>query len=131
VRNSYVDGSRYKGLHLDWRNPAGLRIEIQVHSPSSVAIKEATTRLYEVERDRSLPRPDRDAARAECVRLSATLEQPPGLDRLTSLGGCEVYVRGYGLGRRTGKMARTTPGPAERSGPRSSRRNIANEGMDR
>ncbi|MDX6280739.1 MAG: hypothetical protein QOH03_1810 [Kribbellaceae bacterium] len=99
ARNSYVERSRYKGLHLDWRTPGGQRVEVQVHSPRSVQVKESTTRLYETERDRRRPAQERDAARAECVRLSASLTPPDGLEELKTLGECEVEVRGYGLGR--------------------------------
>jgi hypothetical protein len=99
ARNSYVEQSRYKGLHLDWRTPGGQRVEVQVHTPDSVAVKESTTRLYETERDRKLPRPERDIARAECVRLSGSLVPPQGLPDLETLGGCKVDVRGYGIGR--------------------------------
>jgi predicted RNA binding protein YcfA (HicA-like mRNA interferase family) len=97
ARNSYVDRSRYKGLHLDWRTPGGQRVEVQVHTPRSVAVKESTTRLYETERDRRRPPQERDTARAECVRLSASLAPPQGLDELDMLAGCKVEVRGYGL----------------------------------
>jgi hypothetical protein len=97
ARNSYVEHSRYKGLHLDWRTTAGQRIEVQVHTPESVAVKEATTKLYEIERDRRRPRHERDVARAECVRLSASLVPPHGLTELRTLGQCTVDVRGYGV----------------------------------
>lgn len=97
VRNSYVEGSRYKGVHLDTQDPRGQRIEVQLHTVASIAVKEATTSLYEIERDIRLPRNNRDEAMVECVRLSAELPTPQGLDELTSLGGCPVTVRGYGL----------------------------------
>lgn len=99
VRNSYVERSRYKGLHLDWRTPGGQRVEVQVHTPRSVAVKESTTKLYETERDRRRSPQERDIARAECVRLSASLAPPDGLADLNTLGECKVEVRGYGLGR--------------------------------
>jgi hypothetical protein len=99
ARNSYVERSRYKGLHLDWCTPGGQRVEVQVHTPRSAAIKESTTKLYETERDRRRPAQERDIARAECVRLSASLGPPQGLDELDMLGGCKVEVRGYGLQR--------------------------------
>jgi hypothetical protein len=67
-------------------------------------VKEATTSLYEIERDVRLPKDDRDQATAECVRLSAKLPTPQGLDELTDLGGCPVTVRGYGLGQTPGRQ---------------------------
>jgi hypothetical protein len=99
VRNSYVEGSRYKGVHLDTQDPRGQRIEVQLHTAASIAVKEATTSLYEIERDPRLRRTSREEAKAECVRLSAKLPTPRGLDELADLGGCPVTVRGYGLGR--------------------------------
>jgi hypothetical protein len=103
VRNSYTEGSRYKGFHLDTQDPRGQRIEVQLHTTASIAVKEATTTLYEIERDTRVSKTDRDDARAECVRLSAKLPTPQGLDELTDLGGCPVTVRGYGLGRTSTK----------------------------
>jgi hypothetical protein len=97
VRNSYVSGSRYKGIHLDTYDPRGQRIEVQVHSTASLAVKEATTRPYEVERDERRAKPERELARGECILLSESLPTPRGLNQLTELGGCPVTVRGYGL----------------------------------
>jgi hypothetical protein len=108
IRNSYVPGSRYKGIHLDTHDPRGQRIEVQVHSAASVAIKEATTRSYEIERDERRPKPERELARGEGIRLSESLPTPRGLDQLTELGGCLVTVRGYGLDRNPDRPSGTT-----------------------
>jgi hypothetical protein len=108
IRNSYVPGSRYKGIHLDTHDPRGQRIEVQVHSAASLAVKEATTRPYEVERDERRPKPEREVARGECIRLSESLPTPRGLDHLTELGGCPVTVRGYGLDRNPDRPSGTT-----------------------
>jgi hypothetical protein len=131
VRNSYVDGSRYKGLHLDTVDAGGRRVEVQLHTPASVAVKEATTRLYEVERDTRSPGVERDLARAECVRLSTALETPRGLDELASLGECRVEVRGYGLGRATDNTNRNArpQGPVKQ--PTPEHRKVTRDGMDR
>ncbi|MEV6416553.1 hypothetical protein [Kribbella sp. NPDC051718] len=108
IRNSYVPGSRYKGIHLDTHDPRGQRIEVQVHSAASLAVKEATTKPYEVERDERRSKPERELARGECIRLSESLPTPPGLDRLVELGGCPVTVRGYGLDRNPDRPNATT-----------------------
>ncbi|TDD42331.1 hypothetical protein E1263_42240 [Kribbella antibiotica] len=113
VRNSYVDGSRYKGLHVTTLDPRGRRIEIQLHSRTSLAVKEGTTRPYEIARDRNLSPVIRDQARLEAVRLTETLKTPPGLAELTELGGCPVRVAGYGLGR---ESQRALPVPAPDGG---------------
>ncbi|MGW5193740.1 hypothetical protein ACWEOO_31120 [Kribbella sp. NPDC004138] len=99
VRNSYVDGSRYKGIHLNTLDPRGQRIEIQVQSRAAIAVKDATTRPYELARDDELPRVVREQARLECIRLTACLPNPVGLDQLSSLIDFPVSVQGYGLDR--------------------------------
>ncbi|GAA1711468.1 hypothetical protein GCM10009745_69460 [Kribbella yunnanensis] len=109
VRNSYVDGSRYKGLHIATLDPRGRRIEVQVHSRASLSVKEGTTKPYEIARNRDLSPLVREQARLEAVRLTDGLETPPGLDDLRQLGGCSVRVAGYGLGR---ESQRSRPGSA-------------------
>jgi hypothetical protein len=110
VRNSYVDGSRYKGIHLNTRDPRGQRIEIQVQSTAAIAVKEATTGPYELARNEKLPRAVREQARRECIRLADSLPSPLGLEQLTELAGCPVRVEGYGLarGQTTGRGRRAT-----------------------
>lgn len=115
VRNSYVDGSRYKGIHLNSVDPRGRRIEIQVQSTAAVAVKEATTKPYEIARNADLPRGVREEARLECIRLSNSLPNPVGLDRLTELLGIPVQRKGYGHGQVDGRRdGKKTPGVSGR-----------------
>lgn len=96
--HSYVDGSRYKGLHTFLRTQ-GVLVELQIHSRESIDIKTQTTPLYEVERD---PRQDKEAragARDQCIALSDGMRQPAGIDDLRELGGVPVVVRSYGKSR--------------------------------
>ncbi|GAA1547198.1 hypothetical protein [Kribbella lupini] len=102
AHHSYVEGSRYKGLHLALRH-RGQTIEVQVHSRESVEVKERTTHEYGIERDRDQPRKARDAAREKCVRWSAEMTQPLGIDELQVLGGVKVDRRCYGGKRPTGR----------------------------
>jgi len=95
AHHSYVDGSRYKGLHLFLRNRGEL-IELQIHSRESIDVKTRTTPLYLVERDSRQDRKSRDAARAESIAMSAQMTQPAGIDQLTTLGGVGVSTRSYG-----------------------------------
>ncbi len=103
--HSYVDGSRYKGLHAFLRSQ-GERIELQVHSQESIDVKERTTPLYEIERDTDQPPEVRDEARRECIALSDRMTQPAGIDELEELGGVTVRAVSYGKKR-----------PAHRAGP--------------
>ncbi|WP_132151724.1 hypothetical protein [Kribbella antiqua] len=98
AHHSYVEGSRYKGLHAFLRS-WGERVELQVHSAESIDVKERTTPLYEIERDVQQDPVARDAARRECIALSDQMSQPAGIDDLKELGGVEVRAISYGKKR--------------------------------
>ena len=95
AKQSYAEGSRYKGIHGYFVTPSDDRVEVQFHSVASVQVKEATTPWYEIDRDARSSPEERTAARRECVRLSATLREPPGIWTLTDLGGLRVAVSNY------------------------------------
>jgi hypothetical protein len=113
AHHSYVDGSRYKGLHAFLR-AHGEKIELQVHSGESIDVKEQTTPLYEIERDREQPLAARDAARRECIALSDQMTQPAGIDALKELGGVPVEAISYGKER---QQHRPEVGPAQTTQP--------------
>ncbi|HET6295315.1 MAG TPA: hypothetical protein VFG33_18160 [Kribbella sp.] len=96
AHHSYVNGSRYKGLHLFLRGHGEL-VELQIHSRESIDVKTRTTPLYVIERDRKMDRASRDAARETCIALSDQMTQPAGLDDLKTLGGVAVGTRSYGM----------------------------------
>jgi hypothetical protein len=95
AHHSYLPGNRYKGIHAMMREPGGLAVEVQFHSEHSLAVKEATTRLYGVERDQTLGTSGRAAARQVMIELSDELTTPPGLDQLERLGEAFVTVKRY------------------------------------
>jgi hypothetical protein len=126
AQHSYVDGSRYKGLHT-FLDSHGERIELQVHSSESILVKEQTTPLYEIERDREQERAARDKARRECIALSAQLTQPMGIDELKELGGVAVSAISYGKPRRTNRSEATEkPGLTTGTGQGADRQPLAN-----
>lgn len=96
AHHSYVDDSRYKGVHVIMRDPSRQQVEVQFHTPESAEVKARTTRLYEVERDPRQPRQRRSDARAECIRLSAEMTTPADIGQLTELHGVPVAARCYG-----------------------------------
>jgi hypothetical protein len=122
AHHSYVDGSRYKGLHLFLRSRGEL-IELQIHSRESIAVKTRSTPHYEIERDPRQDRVSRNAARAVCIAMSDQMKRPADIDELTMLGGVAVTIRSYGMRRRQpvpqlkdGEAARPqTPTPPQRS----------------
>lgn len=93
--HSYTEGSRYKGIHAWLRASTGDRVEVQFHSAQSAKVKELTTPHYEVERSADATVEERVAARRECINLSATLVDPPGIGGLSELGGRRVTVNNY------------------------------------
>jgi hypothetical protein len=95
ARQSYVDQSRYKGLHVVLRT-TGQIVELQVHSRESLKVKEATTQLYAVQRDRTQSPAARARAGRDAVAISAAMTQPDGLADLKTLGGVPVVPRRYG-----------------------------------
>jgi hypothetical protein len=124
VHHSYVDGSRYKGLHMFLRSRGEL-IELQIHSRESIDVKVRTTPLYVVERDSRQDRESRDVARAECIAISGQMTQPAGIDQLTTLGGVAVSTRSYGT---RGKPVQRANGeePSQAQGPAPHQRSNSN-----
>jgi hypothetical protein len=118
AHHSYVDGSRYKGLHA-FLLAHGERVELQVHSDESIDVKERTTPLYEIERDRDQPPAAREAARRECIALSDQMKQPAGIDNLKELGGVPVKAISYGKQR---QQSRTDAGQARTTQPDRTRK---------
>jgi hypothetical protein len=90
------------------RTPVGDVVEVQFHSVVSATVKEATTRPYEIERSAEATESERAAAGALCVKLSDTLDVPPGLHKLRTLGGVAVEIKNYSDPRR-----RTDPAQAQ------------------
>jgi hypothetical protein len=85
VKNTWVEGNRYKGINLDLRSPDGQLFELQVHTPESWQLKQQTHGLYAVVRDPSYPLEVRQRAHDELVQLSAGLEHPPKIERVGAL----------------------------------------------
>ncbi|WBQ07038.1 hypothetical protein [Kribbella sp. CA-293567] len=101
--HSYTEDSRYKGIHAHLATPPGETVEVQFHSLASAKVKEATTPYYEIERSADATLSQRAAARQECVRLSATLAAPRGIDGLKVLGGIRLEVNNYSDSRQRTK----------------------------
>ncbi|TDO35658.1 hypothetical protein EV643_12269 [Kribbella sp. VKM Ac-2527] len=104
AHQSYVDGSRYNGIHAILRAREDVQVEVQFHSPESIRVKMATTRLYHVNRDPRESRKTRNEAATEAISLSAAMTQPAGLVGLTHLGGVPVEARSYGSSNRQTKQ---------------------------
>ncbi len=87
VRNFFVDGNRYKGLHVIVEAPgrAGgkpMLFELQFHTPDSIEMKRVTHRLYEVYRDLARPLHVRRTAYAALVTATSIVEHPPHVEQV-------------------------------------------------
>jgi hypothetical protein len=114
--HTYVDGSRYRGIHATMRSPQGPLVEIQFHSEASAAVKKATTLLYEINRDPTRNRRERENARVESVKLSDELDLPDGLTELRQLGDQPVSCRRFGrplIGRQPATDPAVEPATAD------------------
>jgi hypothetical protein len=106
---SYTEGSRYKGIHAFLKTSTVDRVEVQFHSPQSIKVKELTTPFYEIERSAQATIAQREEARRECIRLSATLPAPTGIDQLGALAGHTVEVKNYSDSRQTASPSAVKP----------------------
>lgn len=79
VKDSYLSGNSYKGLHLIARTPEQRVVEVQIHSEQSAKVKESIHEDYEVARDRSRSRADTRAAAWRCIEASRQVPSPSGL----------------------------------------------------
>lgn len=99
VKDSYLSGNSYKGLHIIACTPLGRTVEVQVHSEQSIKLKEKIHVDYEIARDQSRSRSERRAAGRRCIEASKAVGTPPGLGGYFPAGseddgGAKGQVRG-------------------------------------
>ena len=73
-RNSWGNETGYKGVNARYETAEGQRIEIQFHTPESFEAKQATHADYEIERDTTRSKGEREAAKQ---RGDATFKAVP------------------------------------------------------
>lgn len=95
AQQSFVTGNPYKGIHVVFIGPLGHKCEIQFHTESALATKERSHHDYKIYRDTELPREARRRAYDASVEAWASVQTPPGLRRLATLGGVAVIEKGY------------------------------------
>jgi hypothetical protein len=135
AHHSYVDQSRYKGLHVFLRT-RGQLVELQVHSRESLKVKEQTTPLYEVQRDRDQSPAARAKAGRDATEISATMTDPDGLADLKTLGGVPVVPRRYGdretaTSRGGGPVGQNNPAVRDNQHREQHRQQDRRDGMSR
>lgn len=78
VKNYWSEGNSYKGINVAMKDPDGIPVELQFHTPESLRVKEGA--LHEIyERQRVLTNPEEIAALTDEMRdVAATIPTPPG-----------------------------------------------------
>lgn len=72
----------YQGLHANFINDAGLRFELQFHTPESIRVKNAIHGHYETERNPDAPLEARQAEWDVMAALQGQVPTPPALDTI-------------------------------------------------
>lgn len=90
VKNTYQEGSTYKGLHIIAKDSDGTPVEVQIHSELSQRVKDESHQLYEVVRDINASDKERAEAAQRGKSLYEDVPTPRGMDDLTEVGGCPV-----------------------------------------
>lgn len=83
VDNKWNDDYAYKGVHVLFQKD-GVTFESQIHSPNGMIIKNKLHPLYEIERDESKPKAERDEAHAKQVEIAKGYERPKGIESIKS-----------------------------------------------
>lgn len=93
AEHSYVEDSSYKGLHLLFEAPGGLRFELQVHSELSQKVKDEIHIGYE--KARVLPQgdPERDRLVAGMKEATDSVPIPAQIRGMRRIGGIQVERR--------------------------------------
>lgn len=95
AEHSYVEGSPYKGIHVQLRDPDGQTVELQIHSRQSQEIKDQSHLLYEQSRAIKTPLSERRRLNLRSAELWASLPAPRDIEELTELGGATVRKIDY------------------------------------
>ena len=85
LKNSWLEGNSYKGLNAELRSASGHPVELQFHTPESYRVKMGTHQDYDVLRNLDQPLEVRQAAFDRCAEQAATLQHPPGIEKLGRL----------------------------------------------
>ncbi len=83
-RNTWGNEAGYKGINARYETAEGQRIEIQFHTPDSFEAKQATHADYEIERDTTRSKGERDAAKQRGDATFKTVPTAQGAEKATS-----------------------------------------------
>jgi hypothetical protein len=83
--NKYLDTkSNYKGIHIKAVSPDSQSLELQLHSPESLAVKNRMHRLYEEHRAGETPKEQKEYLDQQMREMAAGLPMPKDIEKLRS-----------------------------------------------
>lgn len=81
-RNAW-GGRYYQGVNVQLKNPDGVPVELQLHTPQSFAIKQASHGVYEIRRDPRATDEEKEKARRLSLAYNAQVQVPEGAEALS------------------------------------------------
>lgn len=85
VKNTWAEGSSYKGINVSMKDPGGQPFELQFHTPESFQAKMDSHHLYELERDPNVAEDVATEVHATMVERCALLTHPLGVESIGTL----------------------------------------------
>ena len=80
--NNAWGGKYYQGVNVQLTSPDGVPVELQLHTPQSFAIKQASHGVYEIRRDPSTSEEEKAKATRLSLAYNAQVRMPQGADTL-------------------------------------------------
>ena len=80
-RNAW-GGKFYQGINVQLQSPAGIPVELQLHTPQSYAVKQASHGVYEIRRDPASTPEEVQRATRLSLAYNAQVRQPLGAEQL-------------------------------------------------
>jgi len=71
-------GKFYQGINVQLLSPAGVKTELQFHTPNSYAIKQASHEVYEIRKNPSSTPEEVAEATAQSIAYNNQVKMPPG-----------------------------------------------------
>ncbi|BAL83855.1 hypothetical protein SELR_21470 [Selenomonas ruminantium subsp. lactilytica TAM6421] len=81
--NNAWGGRFYQGINVQLLSPAGMKTELQLHTPNSYAIKQASHGVYEIRRNPESTPEEVAEATAKSLAYNAQVKMPVGAENIT------------------------------------------------
>ncbi|WP_294157144.1 hypothetical protein [uncultured Selenomonas sp.] len=80
--NNAWGGKYYQGINVQLTSPTGVPVELQLHTPQSFAIKQASHGVYEIRRSADATQEEKAKAKRLSIAYNVQVKMPQGADAL-------------------------------------------------